>query len=132
MYSQINDHLLEKGIFAASIPNPQYLASLTEEGEPEVETSFAHPVTGNPLQVSSAWQRVDQSVIVQWHYDHLQPDGQVERETVEVTHYLTTLEVYHSELRAAELQPEKVYGDFDRSEYREDSPYLIMVAGKRS
>jgi hypothetical protein len=131
VYSQINDHLLDSGVFAASIPNPHYLASLAEEGEPEVETSFVHPVTANQIQVSSGWQRVDQSVIVQWFYDHLQPDGQVERETVEIRHYLTTLEEYQKELRTANLVPGKVFGDFDRSEYGVDSPYLIMMAGKR-
>jgi SAM-dependent methyltransferase len=132
VYSQINDHLLTNGVFAASIPNPHYLTSLPEEGEPEVETLFDHPITGNPVQVSSGWQRVDQTVIVQWFYDHLQPDGRVERETVEITHYLTTLVEYQSELRAADLQLKMVYGDFNRTEYLVDSPYLIMVACRGS
>jgi len=132
VFSQINDHLLAKGVFAASIPNPHYLANLPEEGEAEVETSFSHPETAHPIQVSSGWRRVEQSVIVQWHYDHLQPDGRVERETVEITHYLTTLEEYQTEIRAANLQPVKVFGDFDRSEYQVDSPHLILMAEKGS
>jgi hypothetical protein len=132
VYSQIRHHLSDSGVFAASIPNPTYLANLPEQGVPEVETSFVHPETANPIQVSSGWQRVDQSVILQWHYDHLQPDGQVERETVEITNYLTTLEEYQTELRAADLVPVKVFGDFDRSEYGVDSPYLIMIAGRES
>jgi hypothetical protein len=93
---------------------------------------FDHPITGNPVQVSSGWQRVDQTVIVQWFYDHLQPDGRVERETVEITHYLTTLVEYQSELRTADLQLKMVYGDFNRTEYLVDSPYLIMVACRGS
>ena len=132
VFAQIHDHLLGDGIFAASIPNPWYLASLIEEGEAEVETSFTHPVTANPIQVSSAWRRIDQSIVIHWHYDHLLPDGQVERETIEITHRLTSMEAYQAEMRSADLHPIKVFGDFDRSEYNENSPYLILIAGKRS
>jgi SAM-dependent methyltransferase len=131
VYARIRDHLSGDGIFAASIPNPWYLASLIEEGESEVETSFAHPVTANPIQVSSGWRRIDQSIVIHWHYDHLLPDGQVERETIEITHSLTSMDEYQAELRSADLHLIKVFGDFDRSDYGEDSPYLILIAGKR-
>lgn len=132
VFEQVNDHLLDNGVFAASIPNPKCLASLPEEGESEVEDSFPHPLTANPVQVSSEWVQVDQSVIFQWHYDHLLPDGQVERETAEIRHYLTSIEEYQGELYAAGMHPLEVFGDFDRSEYRDDSPYLIVIAGMGS
>ena len=131
VYSTVRAHLGNGGVFAASVPNPRYLAGLSEVGEPEVEGSFLHPITNNPVQVSSGWRRCDSSIVIEWHYDHLLPDGQVERETVEITHFLTQLEEYLTELRAANLVPIEVLGDFDGSTYQKDSPYLILVAGKR-
>ncbi|UCD43451.1 MAG: class I SAM-dependent methyltransferase [Chloroflexota bacterium] len=132
VFTGVNRHLLENGVFAASMPNPSYLASLPEEGDSEVEGSFLHPESANPIQVSSGWQRVDQSIAITWHYDHLLPDGQVARETVEIMHYLTQKDEYLAELQAADLIPVEILGDFDRSEYHGDSPYLILVAGKRT
>ena len=132
VYSTVIAHLSNDGVFAASMPNPQHLAGLSEVGEPEIEGSFIHPITANPVQVSSGWRRNDSSIVIEWHYDHLLPDGQVERETVEITHFQTQLEDYLAELRAANLLPVEVLGDFDGSIYQEDSPYLILVAGKRS
>lgn len=131
VFATINTLLEKDGVFSASMPNPQYLASISEVGEPEVEGSFPHPLTTNPVQVSSGWRRSEGSILIEWHYDHLLPDGQVERETIEITHYLTQLEQYLRELQAAHLVPVDVLGDFDGSAYQDDSPYLIIVAGKR-
>lgn len=131
VFSMVESHLLTDGVFAASMPNPQYLAGLSEVGEPEVEDSFLDPLTGYPVQVSSGWRRSDNLIVIEWHYDHLHPDGQVERETIEIAHYLTQLEEYLVELRAANLVPIDLLGDFDGSKYQGDSPYLILVAGTR-
>ncbi len=130
VYPKVHDHLSENGVFAASIPNPTYLANLPDESEPEVETSFSHPQTGNPVQVSSGWQRGDGYILFRWHYDHLIPDGQVERETVEIKQNINSKDDYLQELRAANLIPARIYGDFDRSDYRQNSPYLIFIASK--
>lgn len=129
-YAHIHDHLLENGILAVSMPNPAYLASLPREGEAEIETSFTHPQTGNPIQVSSGWERFDRYVAFHWHYDQLLPDGHVERETIEINQNLCSMLGYQEELRAANLLPVKVYGDFEKSEYYKDSPYLIILASK--
>lgn len=130
VYSQIHAHLLENGVFAATFPNPAYLVSLPSVGESEIETSFAHPQSGNPVQVSSGWERSERYITFYWHYDHLLDDGQVDRETVDINHRLISLEDYQEELLAADLPPIKIYGDFEKSEYRTDSPYLIMIAKK--
>ena len=129
-YSNIHDHLLENGILAVSVPNPAYLASLPREGETEIETSFTHPQTGNPIQMSSGWKRYDRYVAFHWHYDQLLPDGRVERETLEINQSLRSMDGYQEELHAANLLPVKVYGDFEKSEYQNDSPYLIILASK--
>jgi SAM-dependent methyltransferase len=130
VYLQVHDHLLENGVLAASIPNPAYLASLPSEGESELETSFANPLTGNPVQVSSGWKRFDRYIAFYWHYDHLLEDGHVERETIEIKQSLTSMEDYQEEFRAANLLPIKIFGDFEKSEYQPDSPYLIIMAKK--
>lgn len=129
-YSRIHEHLIDDGIFAVSIPNPIRLASLSAQGESEIEASFSHPITGNPIQVSSEWQRSDRFIVFHWHYDHLLPDGYVERETIQSRHSLITPGAYHMELQAANLNPIKIYGDFEKTDFQKDSPFLIMIAQK--
>ena len=131
-YSRIHEHLIGGGIFAVSIPNPISLASLPAQGESEIEASFSHPMTGNPIQVSSEWQRSDRFIVFHWHYDHLLQDGQVERETIQSRHSLITPGEYQAELQAANLNPIKMFGDFAKTDYQKDSPYLIIIARKGS
>lgn len=129
-YARIYEHLSDKGIFAVSIPNPVHLASLPSPGEPEIEETFSHPMTGDPIQISSEWHRFDQFVDFFWHYDQLKPDGTIERQTVRCRHYLISPEEYQKELRRANLDPIKMYGDFDKVDYHKDSPHLIMIIRK--
>ena len=130
-FSRINSHLASDGLFAASIPNPLLLSSLSDSVEAELEETLVHPSTGYPLQVSSEWQRLDRrNLIFRWHYDHLLPDGRVERSSVDVEHIITSLVEYKSELRVAGLSIEAAYGDFKRSAYNAESPYLIIFAKK--
>lgn len=126
----VNSHLLPGGVFAASIPNPSWMAQLPLEAEPEVETSFEHPRSGNPVQVSSAWQRVGDEVVVSWHYDHLFLNGRVKRNSTETHHYLTDTQEYLEEFKN---QGWKVitYGDFNFTAYDFDSFFLILVGRKK-
>jgi SAM-dependent methyltransferase len=123
-------HLESQGVFAFSIPNPAVLADLPEDAEPEIEESFIHPNTGNPVQVSSAWGRRPDSVTVSWFYDHLLPDGKVERETVQVTHHLLNLDELARELTLAGFEYE-FYGDFEKRDYQPDSDTLLVEAKKQ-
>jgi SAM-dependent methyltransferase len=125
----VNQHLSPGGAFAASMPNPERLAHIPEEAEPEIETTFTHPRSGNPVQVSSAWCRTGDAVSVRWHYDHLFPDGQVLRSTVEARHYLTGLKAYLGEFLQMRWDV-KTYGDFDFTPYDSDSTYLVLVGMK--
>ncbi len=117
------------GIFAASLPNPDLLGELEPQGEPAVEAIVAHPETGFPLQVSSAWERSADQVTFYWLYDHLLPDGRVEREQVATRHTLAPLRAYREALEASGLAIQEIYGDYDRSPYSSGTPYLILVAG---
>ncbi len=121
-------HLRPGGSFIASLPNPEVMRSLPVEGPLEVEEDFLHLRTGHPVQVMTAWRRGKDRLHVTWHYDHLFPDGRVERTTIELRHRLTGKSFYAQAFQQVGLELVNVYGDFDESPYREDSPYLILEA----
>lgn len=125
----VRRHLHPQGLFAASLPNPALLRRLPRHAEPEIEESFPHPCDGEPVQVSSGWERTSTDYTVNWYYDHLLPDGRVERLTTQVSHGLALAETYLAELEAAGLRRVECYGDFDRSPYSLQSPSLILLAG---
>jgi hypothetical protein len=127
----VNLHLSPGGAFAVSMPNPERLFQIPDEAEPEVETSFMHPNSRNPVQVSSAWQRVGNEVMVSWHYDHLFPDGRVERSTTEARHFLTEMKVHLGEFLRMGWNV-KTYGDFQFTPYDCDSAYLNLVGTKKA
>jgi len=125
---RIRQHLPHDGLFAASLPNPALLARLPRRADAEIEEIFPHPVDGEPVQVSSTWQRSAGHFTAAWQYDHLLPDGRVERFAAQVCHTLLPVESYIEEFRVAGLRIEALYGDFDRSPYHENSPQLILLA----
>ena len=127
----IRGHLQPDGLFAASLPNPAVLTHLPRRSEPEIEESFPHPLDGEPVQVSSAWKRYTQSMTITWHYDHLLPDGSVERISTQVSHTLAPVETYLAELEAAGFYLAERFGDFDRTPYSPQAPSLILLARLR-
>ena len=128
LFERVRRHLAPGGLFAASIPNPAWLLELPPVSEPEVEETIAHPLTGHPVQISSAWTRDELAFHLSWHYDHLLPDGQVERLTLETAHNLAQAEDFRQEFEAAGLRLGEMYGDFDGSPFDADSANLIFVA----
>ncbi|MBL7164656.1 MAG: class I SAM-dependent methyltransferase [Anaerolineales bacterium] len=121
-------HLTPEGVFIISMPNPNLLAELSEDGEFETESSFSHPKTGNPVQVSSQWEYVGEGMQFHWHYDHLLPNGRVERETITAFHHSQAPDEILDDFEEAGLEVLHIYGDFDRSLYEPESPNLIIVA----
>ena len=125
---QVKTCLAPGGMFAASLPNPELMYHLPRRGEAQIEDVFFHPADGEPVQVSSQWERIADQLAVTWDYDHLLPDGRVERLSTRVHHYLASREEYGSEFNTAGLQLTALFGDYDRSEYTPRSPYLILLA----
>ena len=123
-------HLQPRGVFAVSVPNPVMLEELPQRSEEEVEESFPHPITGNQVQVLSSWQRTKTQFIVTWSYDHLQPDGRIERISGEARHWLTPAETYVYEIDAAGFEIHGIYGDFEGKEYDPEDDDLIIVCRK--
>lgn len=126
--SCVVQHLQSGGLFVASLPNPTALLELPRRGDLELETIFPHPLDGEPVQVSSSWQRTRQQFVIDWHYDHLLPDGQVKRHNMQIRQNITPVEVHHEELHKANLKIAFIYGDYNRESYTPESPQLIFGA----
>jgi SAM-dependent methyltransferase len=128
--SRVNYHLATGGKFAFSIPNPVRIQELDEQSETEVEAVFNHPIDNEPVQVLSSWELGGGKWTLFWHYEHLLPDGTVERTSAHTTHFLTHANQYAREIQNAGFRNMIFYGDFDNSQYTESSPYLISVSTK--
>jgi SAM-dependent methyltransferase len=128
--NKIANHLNPAGIFATSFPNPAYLEDLPDAGEMEIEETLIHPITGNPVQVMSGWERTENRMTFRWYYDQLFPDGNVVREKNDTQHFLTSLDEYIAEMKAEKLNPIEVLGDYSFSDYKVTSPYSIIIARK--
>jgi SAM-dependent methyltransferase len=126
---RIQRHLQAGGVFTASLPNPAVLEGMPRRGESEVEAEFIHPESGNPVQVSSAWKRFQGVFELTWHYDHLLPDGRVERLSITTRQFIASLDAYREEFQSVGLTMHAFYGDFDSSPYSSNSPALILLAG---
>jgi SAM-dependent methyltransferase len=129
-YERVIQHLTADGAFAASMPNPAYLEELPAEGAMEIEDTLTHPLTGNPVQVMSGWEKSRRSIIFRWNYDQLLADGRVVRKSVETEHALKDLDEYIAEIKKAGFKGVRLYGDYDRSEYGSDSTFVILIANK--
>jgi SAM-dependent methyltransferase len=125
---RVREHLSPGGIFAASLPNPAILWDMPEQGDPELEEIHLHPLDDSPVQISSAWERSPGQFKITWTYDHLFPDGGVERTRVDQIQLLTPPETYLSELKSMGFHALQTFGDFERTSYSKDSPYLIILA----
>ena len=127
---RVREHLSENGIFIVSMPNPFLLANLPPTGENEIEASFAHPQTGDSVQVSSQWQRSDNRLLFEWHYDQLFADGKVERHTLSSGHYLRDVDDILKDFIQSELDVVSLFGDYDQSQFYDHAPHLIITAKK--
>jgi len=121
----IDHHLKPGGCFAASLPNPADLAEMGDSDEAGLEETFFHPETGYPVQVTSSWRTLQDQVTIDWHYDHLFPDGQVIRNTHSTSHYMDPAESYIQEMKA---QGWTVYadGEFDGGPFQQETDTLIL------
>jgi SAM-dependent methyltransferase len=127
----VGRHLRKGGIFAISIPNPEVLRRLPSQAVAELEDEFIDPKTGNPVQVSSSWQRTPRTFNVVWMYDQLLPDGKVERFKVKTSHQLISVKNYVADIEQVGLMVREIYGDFDRSTYSTVSSHLILLMTHR-
>jgi SAM-dependent methyltransferase len=123
-------HMQPGGAFAISIPNPPLLKQLPRFAAPELEEVFTHPLDGEPVQVVSEWKRERQLLLIDWHYDHLLPDGNIERLTIHVNQHLFPYDQILAEFRLAGFHHFLTYGDYDETEYTPYSQLLILIASE--
>jgi SAM-dependent methyltransferase len=124
--------LLPTGILIASVPNPALLKALVEDMdredlEPEEEKIFPHPETGYPVQVSSCLHINVDAVSWDWIYDHMFPDGKVDRTLQSTSHHLCSPEKYYQELSQAGFGNITFLGDFNGGAFDDQAPYLILI-----
>lgn len=125
---RVSAHLRPGGVFAAGLPNPALLRDLPARSAPQVEEAFPHPLDGEPVQVSSGWRRTRSAFTLTWYYDHLLPDGAVERLSAQVQHSLAPAQTYLDELKAAGFSQIRLLGDYDGTDFNPDAPNMIFVA----
>jgi len=99
---------------------------------PEIEETITHPETGHPVQISSRLRSTADTLLWDWIYDHLHPNGQVEREMVTVEHFLVSKQEILSELQRENFEAVHCLGDYSGEPYSDSSPYLIVVCRHRS
>lgn len=125
------------GMFIASLPNPLQTAEILTElrgiegGEfLELEKVITHPGTGFPVQISSRLRAGDQGLLWDWIYEHLHPDGDVDRLVVTVEHFPRSKDEIMASLEDGGFREVLCLGDFSGEEYAETSPYLILICKK--
>jgi SAM-dependent methyltransferase len=121
-------HLSPEGTFAASIPNPVILNQLPTNDQAEIDSVVPNPDTGNPVQISYWIERGERQVHFHWLYDHLYPDGSVERLRKTTSHYYASAAEYREELIFAGYTHIKTFGSFNQEPYNQYSPYMIFIA----
>ncbi|MBL6965822.1 MAG: class I SAM-dependent methyltransferase [Anaerolineales bacterium] len=130
--NRVRLHSQPGACFVVSMPNPLFLAELPQTGDPEVELIFSHPLTENPVEVSSEWQHRKHGVAFQWHYDHIFPDGRIKRQSLTAYHLHQKIENVYVAFKKAGLEIIATHGDYDGEEFNPDeSTHLIITAHAR-
>jgi SAM-dependent methyltransferase len=114
-----------------ALPNPIPLFGSPAEGL-VLERTFRDEARNVTVEQFSSLRvdRIDQIGRITWLYDEIAADGAVRRTTAPMTlryFFPNELELW---LRGAGLAPAHVWGDYDRSAFEEDSPALIVAAGR--
>jgi SAM-dependent methyltransferase len=125
---QVKAHLDPGGAFVFSMPNPDILQELPQEGEPDLEESFPHPETGAPVDVYSAWRKDSQTVEFRWDYMVAQANGRAVQISASARQRLDDLQLYFDELAQAGFQIQDLWGDYNQKPYQAESTYVIVRA----
>ncbi|MCU0487914.1 MAG: class I SAM-dependent methyltransferase [Anaerolineales bacterium] len=123
-------HLAPGSCFACSLANPELLRQMPRTGPEEIEETFAHPLDGAPVQVSSTWERDKNLFKLTWAYSHLKPGERAERTLAQVDHHLFSAQFYLDQFKAAGFTNLQVFGDFQKKPSRKRSSQLIFQASK--
>jgi SAM-dependent methyltransferase len=115
----------EGAVFAVSIPNPDVLRALPRLSELEEEEQFY--LEDGAVTVSSGWERKKEILTFHWAYDWMQPDGRLERFTVQAGHFIVPIEKLVAELQAVFPKVE-IFGGYDRYDLLSESEIFVLLA----
>jgi SAM-dependent methyltransferase len=118
------------GAFGVSFPNPALLQTLPPKVEAELEEIFLHPQSDNPVQVLTTWQRQSGWLEVEWRYDQLFPNGEVQRFVYRQKYALEDVSLLLGEFEHAGFRIQATFGSFDQKPLERFSPNVIIVAEK--
>ncbi len=122
--------LAPAGVFALALPNPIPIYSAVPEGL-VLERTFRDEERKTTVQQFSSLRvdRVGQLGHITWIYDEIDPIGKVTRTTVPMTLRYFFPDEIPLLLERAGLRLLHLWGDYDRSQFAEDLPALIVVGG---
>lgn len=130
LLQNVRQCLQKGGAFVTGFPNPALLQTLPPKVEAELEDIFLHPQTENPVQVFTTWQRREEWLEVQWAYDQLYPNGEVERFVYRQVYALAEVSLFLSEIEMSGFTLRATYGNFEKKPLGHYSPSVILVAEK--
>ncbi len=121
-------HLAQAGCLAAELPVADDRQDLV--GDEPIDV-FEDAQDGHAIQLYArqTWHDNPARLQVEWAYDELLPDGRVLRTLVPAVYFLRTPEVMADLLHQAGFESIALYGDYDLSPLRPDSPRLLLLAG---
>jgi SAM-dependent methyltransferase len=130
--SHIAAHLKPGGGLALDLPNPVEMFRVEDTPGLVLERIFDDPETGEQVMQQSlaSVDRAEQIMSVTWIYDHIAADGIVRRRIAPVRLRYTMAAELRLLLEQAGFARIALYGDYDFSQYSEDSPRLLAVAEK--
>ncbi len=129
LFSNVRDHLSEEGRFIFSIFNPD-LEKLTRNPDEEYDvTEYDDPYDEKTIKISEKtdYDSSTQIMSLKWYYHR-------EGEVVSVRDWELRI-IFPKEIETLldnhGFEIEKRYGDFDRSEFKDDSPSQIIICKKK-
>lgn len=133
LLKRVHDWLEPDGAAIIDLPNAGESFAAQDTGAQTLERTFIDRETGERvMQYSiSELDRVEQIMSVTWIYDAIAADGTVRRTIIPSRIRYFFMAEMRLLLRAADLEVEHVYGDFEGGEFVDGAPRMIVIASRR-
>lgn len=128
---RIRRYLLPDGRLFLDVANPYVIESIQYEESPVLENSFASPETGEMINQLSQ-SRLDSSnqcLTTTWFFEPKQQSTKsVDRVSVQVEYWYQFPHQIELVLQQSGFRLEQMIGDYDRSNFHEESERLLIIA----
>lgn len=131
LFKRIARHLAANGLFFLDLANPLWLTATEDEPDYELERTFPDPLTGADVDQYSRYHCdfFDQKLHVEWRFDLHLPEG-IAQQFATTDYYYEHPHVIYDLFESAGFQWSALYGDYDKSEFGDESERLIIVGRK--